>query len=151
MKPPVFIIDTNVVAAGLITSRKDSPTAQILDGMINGDLVFLLSPALLDEYRQILQRPRLIRLHGLTEPEIGQILTEITANAIWRDPPADNEHIPPDLQDSHLWALLASEPAAVLLTEDHLLIEKPRPRRSVISPAKGDFSSQKRNSSECGI
>jgi putative PIN family toxin of toxin-antitoxin system len=135
MKPPVFIIDTNVVAAGLITSRKDSPTAQILDGMINGGLVFLLSPALLHEYRQILLRPRLIRFHGLTEPEIGQILTEITANAIWRDPPADNEHIPPDLQDSHLWALLASEPSAVLLTGDHLLIEKPRPRRSVISPA----------------
>jgi len=151
MKPPVFIIDTNVVAAGLITSRKDSPTAQILDGMINGDLVFLLSPALLHEYRLILLRPGLILIHGLTEPEIGQILTEITANAIWRDPHADNEHIPPDLQDSHLWALLASEPAAVLLTEDHLLIEKPRPRRSVISPAKGDFSSQKRNSSECGI
>jgi len=135
MKPPVFIIDTNVVAAGLITSRKESPTAQILNGMINGSLLFLLSPALLDEYRQILLRPKLVRLHGLTRPEIGQILTEITTNAIWRDPPADNEHISPDFQDSHLWALLASETSAVLLTGDQLLIEKPRPRRSVISPA----------------
>ncbi|WP_245569133.1 putative toxin-antitoxin system toxin component, PIN family [Desulfotignum balticum] len=130
-----MIIDTDVVAAGLITSRPDSPTAQILDGMINGRLVFLLSPALLDEYRQILLRPKLVRRHGLTEPEVVQILTEITANAIWRDPPADTDHLSPDLQDSHLWALLASEPAAVLITGDHLLIEKPRPRRSVISPA----------------
>jgi predicted nucleic acid-binding protein len=103
--------------------------------MINGRLVFLLSPALLDEYRQILLRPKLVRRHGLTEPEVVQILTEITANAIWRDPPADTDHLSPDLQDSHLWALLASEPAAVLITGDHLLIEKPRPRRSVISPA----------------
>lgn len=135
MNSPVFIIDTNVVVAGLITSRKNSPTSQILDGMINGRLIFLLSPALLDEYRQVFLRPKLVRLHGLTEPEIGQILAEITANAIWRDSPADKEHISPNLQDSHLWALLASEPATVLLTGDHLLIEKPRPRRSVISPA----------------
>jgi|UPI00046268E8 putative PIN family toxin of toxin-antitoxin system len=135
MRKSVLIIDTDVVAAGLITSRPDSPTAQILDGMINGRLVFLLSPALLDEYRQILLRPKLVRRHGLTEPEVVQILTEITANAIWRDPPADTDHLSPDLQDSHLWALLASEPAAVLITGDHLLIEKPRPRRSVISPA----------------
>ena len=103
--------------------------------MINGGLVYLLSPDLLDEYRQILLRPKLFRLHGLTEPEIEQILTEITANAIWRDPPADRDHLSPDLQDSHLWALLATEPAAVLITGDHMLIEKPRPRSSVISPA----------------
>ncbi|MCA1785469.1 MAG: putative toxin-antitoxin system toxin component, PIN family [Desulfobacteraceae bacterium] len=135
MKKSVFIIDTNVVAAGLITSRPDSPTAQILDGMINGRLAFLLSPDLLDEYRQILLRPKLIRLHGLMEPDIEQILMEITANAIWRDPPADTDHISPDLQDSHLWALLATEPAAVLITGDQLLIENPRPGSSVISPA----------------
>jgi putative PIN family toxin of toxin-antitoxin system len=135
MKKSVLIIDTNVVAAGLITSRPDSPTAQILDGMINGRLVFLLSPALLDEYRQILLRPKLVRLHGLTELEVVQILTEITTNAIWRDPPADTDHLSPDLQDTHLWALLATEPAAVLITGDHLLIEKPRPGSSVISPA----------------
>jgi len=135
MKRPVFIIDTNVVAAGLISSRPDSPTAQILDGMINGGLVYLLSPDLLDEYRQILLRPKLVRFHGLTEPEIEEILTEITANAIWRDPPVDTDHLSPDLQDSHLWALLATEPAAILITGDHLLIQKPRPRSSVISPA----------------
>ncbi|MDZ7664161.1 MAG: hypothetical protein U5K27_02330 [Desulfotignum sp.] len=61
--------------------------------MINGRLAFLLSPDLLDEYRQILLRPKLVRLHGLMEPDIEQILMEITANAIWRDPPADTDHI----------------------------------------------------------
>jgi len=36
-------------------------------------------------------------------PDIAQILMEITANAIWRDPPADTDHIFPDFHDSHLW------------------------------------------------
>jgi len=45
------------------------------------------------------------------------------------------DHIFPDLHDSHLWALLATEPAAVLNTGDHQLIEKRRPGSSVLSPA----------------
>ncbi|MFO7754157.1 MAG: putative toxin-antitoxin system toxin component, PIN family [Desulfobacteraceae bacterium] len=134
MNTRVFIVDTNVVAAGLITGLADSPTAQVLDCMLNGNLVFLLSPDLLNEYRQVLLRPKPVRLHDLKEPEIEQLLTEITANAIWRDPPADIDHIAPDFQDSHLWALLASEPLAVLITGDDLLIENPRPRSSIISP-----------------
>lgn len=76
----VFIVDTNVVAAGLITNLPDSPVAKVPDGMLNGRLVYLLSPDLLDEYRQVLLRPKLVRFHGLTEQEIEQILTEITAN-----------------------------------------------------------------------
>jgi putative PIN family toxin of toxin-antitoxin system len=135
MNTRVFIVDTNVVAAGLITDFSDSPVTKVLDGMLNGRLVYLLSPDLLNEYRQVLLRPKLVRFHGLTEQEIEQILIEITANAIWRDPPADKDHISPDLQDSHLWALLAPEPQAVLITGDRLLIENPRPHRSVISPA----------------
>ena len=108
---------------------------KILDAMLAGNLFYLLSPDLLMEYRSVLPRPGISSLHGLQEPEVEQILTEITANAIWRDPPADKIHSSPDVKDSHLWALLSSEPTAVLITGDRLLIEKPRPQSSVISPA----------------
>ena len=135
MSGRIFIIDTNVLAAGLITAETNSPTARILDAMLKGGLFYLLSSELLREYRNVLLRPRLTRLHGLHELEIEQLLTELTANAIWREPPPDTNHTSPDPQDAHLWELLASEPTAILITGDRLLIEKPRPRSSVISPA----------------
>ncbi|MFO7879877.1 MAG: putative toxin-antitoxin system toxin component, PIN family [Bacteroidales bacterium] len=135
MTSRIFIIDTNVVAAALITGRPDSPTARILDAMISGSLIYLLSADLLNEYRHVLLRPKLARLHRLQPPEIEQILIELTANAIWRDPPTDRAHHSPDPCDCHLWDLLASEPAAILITGDKLLIDNPGPQRSVISPA----------------
>jgi putative PIN family toxin of toxin-antitoxin system len=135
MSSRIFIIDTNVMVAGLITAEHNSPTAKALDAMLSGTLFYLLSAELLREYRDVLLRPRLSRRHGLNELEIGQLLTEIAANAIWREPRLDTEHNSPDPQDAHLWSLLASEPTAVLVTGDRLLIENPRPQSSVISPA----------------
>ena len=135
MKPSVFIVDTNVIAAGLITSHPDSPTALILDAMLSGNLIYLLSPDLLNEYRHVLLRPKLARLHRLRQPEVEQILVELTANAVWRDPPADKSCQSPDPGDHHLRDLLASTPSAILITGDRLLIDNPRPQCSVISPA----------------
>lgn len=134
----IFIVDTNVLVAGLITSEARSPTAKIVDAMFSGSLLYLLSPELLQEYRDVLLRPRLTRLHGLNELEIDQILTEIAANAIWREPKPHKGHPPPDPGDAHLWSLLSSEPTAVLITGDRLLIENPKPQSSIISPATWD-------------
>jgi len=134
MKNRIFIIDTNVLAAGLITVDPNSPTARILDVMLEGTLFYLLSGELLSEYRNVLMRPKLVRLHGLNSTAIDQLLTEITANAIWRELPAEKINQAPDPGDSHLWALLSSEPNAILITGDHLLIKNPKPQASIISP-----------------
>jgi putative PIN family toxin of toxin-antitoxin system len=135
MSVRVFIVDTNVMVAGLITSDHLSPTVKILDAMLDGSLFFLLSSDLLNEYRDVLLRPRLPTCHGLNEMEIDLLLSEITANAIWREPTPDKNHLSPDPQDVHLRALLASEASAILITGDKRLIENPRPQSSVLSPA----------------
>lgn len=135
MNTRIFIVDTNVVAAGLISGRPGSPTALVLDAMLTGSLIYLLSTELLNEYRHVLLRPKLAQLHGLKEPEVEQILIELTANAIWRDPQVQTNQQSPDPCDAHLWDLLASDPTATLITGDQLLMEKPRPQSSVISPA----------------
>ena len=70
------------------------------------------SPALLHEYRQVLLRPKLMRLHGLSEEESDRLLTELTANALWREPAQDEPESAPDPGNNHLWALLASAPDA---------------------------------------
>lgn len=126
------IVDTNVFVAGLLAQEKGSPTVRILDGMLLGSFVYLLSPALLSEYRSVCLRPKISALHRLSEEAIDAVLTEITANAIWRDPV--NESAAPDPGDNHLWNLLEAESAAVLITGDKLLLGNPPSDRQVLSP-----------------
>jgi|AACY02.2.fsa_nt_gi Predicted nucleic acid-binding protein, contains PIN domain len=70
MTPQVFVVHTNVVAAGLITSSADSPVAAVLDAMLAGTLLYLLSTSLLGEYQAVLSRPKLSALHGLSQGEL---------------------------------------------------------------------------------
>lgn len=132
MTPQVVVVDTNVLVAGLITTDIQSPVTRIVDNMLSGKIVYLLSPALLDEYRAVLLRPKLCKLHGLTEQEIDVLLTDLVGNAIWRDPGPGGSA--PDPGDNHLWALLASHADSALITGDRLLIEYPPERTSVVSP-----------------
>lgn len=139
----LWIIDTNVVVSGLISRAPDSPTAMILEGMLSGQLVFVLSPALLVEYRAVLLRPNITERHGLTEPEVDQILIELAANAKWSEPEHDDVHFAPDNGDAHLWSLLKTHPEASLITGDRLLIQNPRPGSKIISPS--DYVNPKRS------
>ena len=130
MKPPVAIVDTNVVVAGLLTRDLASPVARVLDGMLTGRLAYLLSPALLREYREVLLRPAIASRHRLTPTEVDAVLTELVANARWREPASEPRA--PDPGDDHLWALLAQRDA-VLVTGDRLLLESPPAATSVLS------------------
>ena len=132
MKHPAAVIDTNVVVAGLITADADSPTAMILDGMRRGAFPFLLSDRLLAEYREVLLRAKIRKLHGLGALEVDQVLTEIATHAIVREPEARTGA--PDTKDNHLWSLLYDQPGSVLVTGDLALARKPPPESDVLSP-----------------
>lgn len=131
MRPPIAIVDTNVVVAGLLTGDVDSPVARILDGMLAGTFPYVLSPALLNEYRTVLLRPAITRRHGLNPGEVHTLLTELVVNARWHEPLA-SPPAAPDPGDSHLWALLETR-NTVLVTGDRLLLEHPPEGRSVLS------------------
>lgn len=129
-----FIIDTNVVVAGLLTSRSDSPVAQILDGMLAAAFAFVLSEALLSEYRAVLLRPKLARLHGLTADEVDSLLTDIARHAIVLVPSSGPSTIAPDPGDQLLWNLLATRDDLVLVTGDKLLLGDPAMQERIIQP-----------------
>ncbi len=116
------VIDTNVVVSGLLTADPGSPTARILDGMLEGRFRFLLSIELLAEYREVLLRQRIRRRHGLAEKEIDVILTDVAAAGVVLD--AVRLAARPAGHDGHLWQILAAAPDAVLVTGDRRLFEK---------------------------
>src|SRR5436309_6526436 len=132
MKYYAAVIDTNVVVAGVLTGRADSPTAEILDGMCKGAFPFLLSTALLAEYREVLLRKKIRTLHTLTEHDVDTLLTVLAANAIIREP--EPRTSAPDTKDDYLWSLVQSEANCVLVTGDHALVASPPPRSTVLQP-----------------
>lgn len=137
MPRPPAVVDTNVVVAGLLTSDPHDPTARILDGMLGRDpglaVRFLLSVPLLTEYRVVLLRPEVARVHGLDEDELDRLLEELVLNAGIREGDTRTPDAPDEL-DQHLWELLAAEPDAALVTGDRRLLQSPPDGRSVLSP-----------------
>ena len=128
------VIDTNVVVSGLLTRDPTAPTAQILDAMLAGRFVFLLSIELLAEYREVLLRPKVRRMHRLVEDDIDAVLRLLAQHAAIRKPVATPEQAP-DRGDQHLWLLLAAAPGALLVLGDHTLVAKPPVGVTVVAPA----------------
>jgi putative PIN family toxin of toxin-antitoxin system len=129
-----FIIDTNVVVAGLLASQTDSPTARVLDGMLGAAFAFVLSETLLAEYRAVLARPHLSRLHGLSEAQVDTVLADLAQHAIVLNAPAQQALRAPDPGDQFLWDLLLTRSDLVLVTGDKRLLESPDMAHKVITP-----------------
>ena len=126
------VVDTNVVVAGLLTAYQGSPVARILDGMLTAAVPFVVSEALLAEYRAVLLRPSLRKLHRLTISEVDEILTSLAQHAIVLAPVAAAPA--PDPGDQLLWDLLATRADLVLVTGDKLLLQDAGMRGRVMSP-----------------
>lgn len=130
--PRAVVVDTNVVVAGLLTRVPTSPTAAVLDAMLEARFVFLLSEALVAKYRVVLLRPAIAERHGLDARTVDDLLAEIVRNGIVREP-ASKERAPA-AKDQHLWDLVAAESGSVLVAGDSELIQDPPAGTGVLSP-----------------
>ena len=129
----VWVVDTSVLVAGLLTPDPESPPARIVDAMQLGEMRFLLCVDLLAEYRTVLLRPRIRARHGLAEAEVDALLEALATDAVVADIAERNERAP-DPGDDFLWQLLAARDGAGLITGDAALLKRPPPRTRVISP-----------------
>ena len=121
---PLCIIDTNVVAGGLLSGAAGSPTCRVLDAMLAGRLRFLVSLDLLAEYREVLLRPSIAACHGLSEAEADEVLRRLALKATLSEPPPDEgvlDDVVSDPGDVHLGGLLFAEPEALVVTADRRL------------------------------
>jgi len=109
-----------------------SPTARILDGMLDGRFRFLLSIELLAEYRGVLLRPRIRSRHRLAGNAVDVVLTVIAAAGVVLE--ADRLGARPAGDDGHLWQILAAAPGAVLVTGDRRLFERPAAPDRAVAP-----------------
>lgn len=132
MSRRVVVVDTNVLVAGLLTGDPASPVARVLDGMLSAAFPFVVSEALLAEYRSVLVRPALRKRHGLTTTEVDTLLTDIARHAIVLS--AATGSPAPDPGDQLLWDLLATRTDLVLVTGDRTLLADTTMRSRARSP-----------------
>ena len=132
MSRQVVIVDTDVLVAGLLTNSPASPVARILDGMLTAAFPFVVSEALLAEYRTVLVRPGLRRQHGLAVTEVEVLLTDIAQHAIVLAP--GSAPAAPDSGDQLLWDLLAARADLLLVTGDRALQDDAVMGRRTLSP-----------------
>lgn len=139
------VTDTNVLVAGMVRCREASPPRRIVEAMIGGHLRFLLSDALLREYRRVLLRPSIVQRHELSEAQVDSVLLEIVVNATMRESPpaagdrrvgavdAGGDSVPAG--DAHVAVLLRCMPGCVLVTGDTRLADAVRPWCQAMTPA----------------
>ncbi len=129
-----IIVDTNVVVAGLLDRPVASPEALVLEGMSGAAFPFVLSEALLAEYREVLARPALRKRHGLSDQALESLFEAMAQHAIALTPvPTPPATRAPDPGDQMLWELLAARADLLLVTADKLLLRDRGMRGRVIS------------------
>ena len=121
-----------MVVAGLLTAQRSVARCPHPGRQLAAAFPFVVSEALLAEYRTVLVRPSLRKLHGLTVAEVEAILTDLAQHAIVLGPVAAPPA--PDPGDQLLWGLLAARADLLLVTGDKRLIRDTAMRGRVVSP-----------------
>ena len=71
-------MDTNVLVAG--SCRHESSLAyRVVTGVLEGEIPLMLTAAIVLEYLDVLQRPRVMELTGLTHAQTVDLVTELIA------------------------------------------------------------------------
>ena len=110
------IVDTNIIVSGLISPT--CPPGKIVDALLQGFLVPVMSPATLAEFEAVLMRPRLRTLFERAGIEATEFLTEFRELAEIIEPePAD---IPVRDENDRIFLELATTrpPVEYLITGD---------------------------------
>lgn len=130
----IAVIDSNVLVAGLLSRRVDSPVSRILDGMQTAAFGFAVSLDLIAEYHRVLRYPKVAELHGFDDGQLNELLAGLMLNARIREPVSVDVNID-DAADVFLFELLASLNSGVLVTGDKRLLVQAPDWASVIGPS----------------
>lgn len=72
------VIDTNVIVSSLLTKHPDSATAIVVSAAMDGRIVPLYNDAILEEYHEVLSRPRF----GFPAERVNAVIHAIEVNGL---------------------------------------------------------------------
>lgn len=113
MKDKIYaVIDTNVIVSALISKQPDSNPLKIIRAILQERLVPLYNDEILDEYRDVLSRPKF----HLTESQIETVLHAIIIDGLSLDRTINETDYFPDPKDIVFYEIALSKEGSYLVT-----------------------------------
>jgi putative PIN family toxin of toxin-antitoxin system len=127
------VLDANVIISGTIAPQGAS--AAILDAWRIGRIDVITCPAILQEIGEKLRLPRIGGKYGISESQVDALLQAFAESAELVPGTCNVEPLPPDLDDTMLFAAALEANAEYIITGDAALLAFPWPGGTqVISP-----------------
>ena len=124
------VIDTNVLVSSMLTRRDDSPTKRVIDAIASGDIVPLYSNEILEEYEEVLLRPKF----PFRAENVRAVINTFRALGIAVNPSPTGEVLP-DMDDLPFYEVVMEKrnDDAYLVTGNARHFPK---RRFIVTPAE---------------
>lgn len=124
------VLDTSVLVSALISPR--AAPADLWREWRHGTLELIVSPLLLNELNETLQRAKFRRYHS--EDDARAFVEYLRVHAEFHADPAVPVGVTPDPDDDYLVGLARAARADVLVSGDRHLTELPNPDPPVLTP-----------------
>ena len=130
MSPPRLVVDSNVIISAVFFG---GPPARVLQQVIGGAAAAFISLEILDEIREVVQRPKF----GLTPEQALLLIEELTHVCHVVEPKTAVQEIKDDPDDNAVLACALEAGAALIVTGDaHLLNLKEWKGIRILAPAE---------------
>ena len=124
------VLDANVLVSAAISAA--GPPPQIVAAWIGGRFELVASPLLLEELRDVLDRPRFRR--WVSTATAANFIDGLTEDADVIDDPPAQPGLSPDPDDDYLIALARAAQADYLVSGDRHLLDLADPDPPVLTP-----------------
>lgn len=104
------VFDTNVIVSALLTSHPDSPTATLLNMVMDGVIIPVFNDDILNEYNEVLSRKKF----GFTSDQIHHVISALATGVNLKRTHSDE--IFPDPDDAVFYEVALSKEDAYLVT-----------------------------------
>lgn len=119
-----IVIDTNILVSAILTPEGNP--AKILKFVLQGKLNLIVSPAIVEEIRQVLRYPKLVKLmkkNMITLEEVYTFLDKMSKIAVITPGKLDIEAIPDDPSDNMVLSCAVEGDADFIISGDHHLTD----------------------------
>jgi putative PIN family toxin of toxin-antitoxin system len=124
------VLDANVLVSALISQA--GPPREIVMAWVEERFELVASPALLDELRDVLARPRLRR--WVSTDVAAELVDGLTQDALVLDDPPAQPALTADPDDDYLIVLARAAGADYLVSGDRHLLDLEEPDPPVLTP-----------------
>ena len=126
------VLDANVLVSAVISTA--GPPREIVGAWVDGRFELVASPALLDELRDVLTRPRFRR--WVSTAIAAEFVDGLAQDALILDDPPAQSGLSPDPDDDYLIALTRAARADYLVSGDRHLLDLADPEPPVLTPRR---------------